>query len=174
MKRKRATAQSLLTDVALVDPRQDRLGRAPFARSLAQSVLALKGDDSFVIGICGAWGSGKSSIPNMMVAELEKGRRANRPVVLRFNPWLYSGRDLLLQAFLQQLGTALDRVEREKGPRNAARMLDHFSLVLRPASYLPVVGGIAKAAQETADAASERLKKYAEAITADLNQLRGE
>ncbi len=174
MKRKRATAQSLLTDVALVDPRQDRLGRAPFARSLAQSVLALKGDDSFVIGICGAWGSGKSSILNMMVAELEKGRRANRPVVLRFNPWLYSGRDLLLQAFLQQLGTALDRVEREKGPRNAARMLDHFSLVLRPASYLPVVGGIAKAAQETADAASERLKKYAEAITADLNQLRGE
>src|SRR4051812_25331244 len=99
MSRKRAATQPLLTDAPLVEPRQDRLGRAPFARSLAQSVLALKGDDSFVVGICGPRGSGKSSIPNMMVAELEKKRRKNRPVILRFNPWLYSGRDRLLQNF---------------------------------------------------------------------------
>jgi predicted KAP-like P-loop ATPase len=134
----------------------------------------LKGDGSFVVGICGPWGSGKSSILNMMVGELEKVRRKSRPVVFRFNPWLYSGRDQLLQAFLQQLGMILDRVEKEKGPRNAAKMLDRFSTVLRPVSYLPVVGGFAKAAQETADAVSDRLKKYAEALTADLNQLRVE
>ena len=33
---------------------------------------------------------------------------------------------------------------------------------------------MAKAALETADAYSVELKKYAEALTADLNQLRGE
>jgi hypothetical protein len=165
MSRKRATTQSLLTDVPLVDPRQDRLGRASFARSLAQSVLALKGDDSFVVGICDQWGSGKSSILNMMIAELGKGRSKNRPVILRFNPWLYSGRDQLLQAFLHQLGTTLDRVEKEKGPRNAAKMLDRFSLVLRPMSYLPIVGEFAKAAHETADDGPRRPHSYGNRVT---------
>ena len=130
MAQRQKNLSSLLADVPLVDPRQDRLGRAPFARSLAQAIVSLKGGDSFVVGICGPWGSGKSSILNLMIGELEKGRKRKRPIILRFNPWLYSGRDQLLHAFLHQLGAVLDRAEKEKGPKNAAKMLDRFSLVL--------------------------------------------
>ena len=42
---------SLLADTPISDPKLDRLGRAGFASSLAASILALKGQDSFVIGL---------------------------------------------------------------------------------------------------------------------------
>jgi predicted KAP-like P-loop ATPase len=173
-RRKQERPPSLLADTPINDPKLDRLGRAGFARSLAASILALKGRDSFVIGLCGPWGSGKSSVLNLLVAELEKSRKKDKPLVLRFNPWWFSGQDRLLQAFLQQLGAAVNRAETEKPVKKASGLLGKLSTVLKPISLLPFVGEVAKVAQEAAASASELTKQYAEALAADVQQIRKE
>ena len=173
-RKKRQPLPSLLADTPLADPRLDRLGRAGFAHALADSILQLKGRDSIVIGLSGPWGSGKSSVLNFLVTELEKGRRKNKPLVLHFNPWWFSGQDRLLQAFLQQLGAAVNRAEKDKPLKKASGLLGKLSTVLRPATLIPVVGGYIKVAQEAAASASEMTKQYAEALAADLEQVRKE
>ncbi|MDY3556172.1 P-loop NTPase fold protein [Gemmata sp. JC717] len=165
---------SLLADAPISDPKLDRLGRAGFAGSLASSILALGGQDSFVIGVCGPWGSGKSSVLNLLVAELEGSSKPDKPLVLRFNPWWFSGQDRLLQAFLQQLGTAVNRVEKGKSATKASKLLGKLSTVLKPATLIPVIGEYAKLAQEAAASASDMTKQYADALASDLEAIRKE
>ena len=50
---------------------EDLLGRAPFARQLADSILSIDLTDSFAVGIYGKWGTGKTSVLNMMQKEIE-------------------------------------------------------------------------------------------------------
>jgi predicted KAP-like P-loop ATPase len=173
-RKKKQQRPSLLADMPLNDPKLDRLGRAGFASSLAASILDLKGQDSIVIGLCGPWGSGKSSVLNFLVAELEKSRRKDKPLILHFNPWWFSGQDRLLQAFLQQLGAAVNRAEKDKSLKKASGLLGTLSTILKPASLIPVIGEYAKMGQEIAASASEVTKQYAEALAADLNQIRKE
>jgi predicted KAP-like P-loop ATPase len=47
-----------------------------------------------VVGITGAWGSGKSSVLNLVSLEVQ--RTAPQAVVVRFDPWLVSGRNDLI------------------------------------------------------------------------------
>ena len=173
-RKKKAQTPSLLADAPLTDPKLDRLGRSGFASALADSILQLKGRDSFVIGLCGPWGSGKSSVLNFLVAELEKSKRKHKPLVLHFNPWWFSGQDRLLQAFLQQLGAVVNRVETDKPVKKASGLLGKLSTILKPVSLIPVIGEYAKIAQEAAASASEVTKQYAEALAADLSHIRKE
>jgi len=51
-------------DQAIRSHKEDILGRAPFAQSLADAIFRYKEKDSIVIGLFGAWGSSKTSISN--------------------------------------------------------------------------------------------------------------
>ena len=68
---------------------RDLLGRAPFAENLAKAILNYAYKDTLVIGLYGAWGSGKTSIINMVIeyAENPSNRRTDQSqVIVRFNP----------------------------------------------------------------------------------------
>jgi len=49
---------------------EDQLYRRKFAEELASAVRRWKGKDSLVIALYGPWGSGKSSIKNMVIDAL--------------------------------------------------------------------------------------------------------
>ncbi len=54
-------------DNAVRYPSNDRLGRWPFAKSLAEQIDETRGlEEGYVIGLEGAWGTGKSSVVNMV------------------------------------------------------------------------------------------------------------
>lgn len=55
-----------------------QLGRVGFAHLLAESLLNMKTEDAFSIDLYGKWGSGKTSIVNMMLYEIEE-RQKNLP-----------------------------------------------------------------------------------------------
>jgi predicted KAP-like P-loop ATPase len=82
----------------------DKLGRAKFASALAKAVLDFESDDSFVVGIHGKWGTGKSSVLNLLEEELTAKAAQKSLVVdvLRFNPWNFSDQNQLVLQFLRQ------------------------------------------------------------------------
>jgi predicted KAP-like P-loop ATPase len=55
---------------------EDRLGYKPFAERIAKAVLNLHAPNGYVIGLHGAWGSGKSTALNFVQAFLEKHNSA--------------------------------------------------------------------------------------------------
>ncbi len=89
----------MLYDTPLSDPALDGLGRAPFAKSLADSIMKMDASETFVIGLQGPWGSGKSTVLNF-VREYVKQAPEEKPVlVVNFNPWWFSGSGHLFAEF---------------------------------------------------------------------------
>lgn len=93
------------------------MGRADFARSIAYALAGWRGDQSVVVALHGPWGTGKSSIKNMALDAFTELEDADRPQVLEFNPWQFSGQDELFTAFFREIGAALGR---DSGPDAAA------------------------------------------------------
>jgi hypothetical protein len=61
-----------------------------------------------VFALYGEWGSGKTSVKNLLKEELaaqgDKG-----PILIEFNPWAFSGQDQVLEAFFSEVGKTLGR-----------------------------------------------------------------
>lgn len=90
---------------------QDRLGRATFAKYLVRCILDHKNPESLVIGLYGGWGTGKTSIINLMLEELRSASsnmfEDEQPIILNFSPWSYSGQNQLIYAFFRRLSSAI-------------------------------------------------------------------
>lgn len=100
---------------------EDLLGRTPFAESLASAIKGWRGNESLVVALYGPWGSGKSSVKNMILQRL-RSAEANCPLIVEFNPWQWSGQNQLAEAFFQEIGLVLRRSDgSEDGKRRAAK-----------------------------------------------------
>ena len=66
-------------DNPLIDPKDDRLGYASFAKNLAESLCKMTSPEGFVVAVYGSWGSGKSTLLNFVVYYLEQ-KRHNRQI----------------------------------------------------------------------------------------------
>lgn len=98
---------ALSADRPSTDPAQDLFGHAPFARMLAKTIRSYRSSDGIVLALYGPWGSGKSTVLAYVQHELETGSEEDRPVVVPFNPWWFSGQEHLAKAFLGQLQAVL-------------------------------------------------------------------
>ncbi len=96
-----------VNDRPIEDKKDDRLGRSSFSSNLAKSILEWKGVDSLVIALYGKWGSGKSSVINLAKKDLLESAEPNKPTVIEFNPWLFSGEDKINEHFFNEIGKEL-------------------------------------------------------------------
>jgi hypothetical protein len=86
----------------------DRLNRAGFAEAIAKVIGQWHNKPSLVIGLFGDWGSGKSSIKNLIVESLREEDETRIPVV-EFSPWQVSGQDILFEVFFREIAEALGK-----------------------------------------------------------------
>lgn len=99
----------LLADPPITSKKQDRLGRTPLAEKVALMTNKFKGVESFVIGIEGEWGSGKTSFIELVLENLTN-KKSNWKII-RFNPWNFFSIKALYQDFFAELGKALGNRE---------------------------------------------------------------
>jgi Cdc6-like AAA superfamily ATPase len=72
-------------DDPLLDPDQDLLGRAAFARFLARRIAAIPRESgAYAIHVYGPWGAGKSTLLNFLSKELQGGKHW---LMVEFNAW---------------------------------------------------------------------------------------
>lgn len=102
---------SLATDTPIKDSERDLIGRAPFAERLADILKSAAGPESLVIGLYGSWGSGKTSVINLVENELSRKDDDGKADVsiVRFEPWNYLTAEQLLAQFLKEVGDSLDK-----------------------------------------------------------------
>lgn len=98
----------LSADNPLTNPQDDRLGYAPFAKHLAESICRMSPPDGLVMAVYAPWGSGKSSLLNFILHYLKEKSEEEQPIVVPFNPWWFSGQEDLTRNFFKQLLAVLN------------------------------------------------------------------
>ena len=68
----------------------DLYNRKPFAEQLARLLVLPPKSAGIVVGIEGAWGSGKTTVVDYIIESL-KARPDDAPIVVEFNPWMLAG-----------------------------------------------------------------------------------
>lgn len=84
---------------------QDILGRNRFAKKLADIIVEenIFTQDGFVVGIQGPWGSGKTSLCNLIKEQLKKLDKESKPASCELNAWMFSDKIEIIKAFFQQI-----------------------------------------------------------------------
>ncbi|KPQ06822.1 MAG: KAP family P-loop domain [Rhodobacteraceae bacterium HLUCCA12] len=102
-------------DRALSSGDTDKLGFRQVSRRIAASLVDRASQDGFVVGIEGAWGSGKSSLLFLIGDELRKLPSTRRPSIINFRPWLIGSRDALITGLFSDLSSELEKFALEAG-----------------------------------------------------------
>lgn len=143
------TGLSVAADNPIRTADDDVLGRAKFARSFAEQVLALDASEGVVVGVLGPWGSGKTSFVNLARVHWERQGIA----VLDFNPWMFSGAEQLVESFFVELSSQL---KLRPGLAEVGEYLEDYGEGFSKLSWLPIVGSWI----DKAEAATTILGKY--------------
>jgi hypothetical protein len=141
----------------ITDADGDKLSRGGFVERIAEALITDDGKAArgVVIGVTGPWGSGKSSILNLVDQEIRK--RSPQAVVVRFDPWIISGQQDLILSFLRETIRTIE-AEPERA-KNARKLLDGLATY---AAYLaPVFNAAVKNSGDVAKAVLEALNKTA-------------
>lgn len=98
-------------DRPILKSSEDRINRATFAKYLARSILDHHDSESFVIGLYGGFGVGKTSIINLILEEFNLAdpniADLEKPIILNFKAWSYSGQNQLIYSFFRRLSAVL-------------------------------------------------------------------
>lgn len=135
----------------------DRLDRSQFVERICDSLVdRSKGTSSgVVLGITGPWGSGKSSVLNMIEEKLKSDY--NNIVIIRFDPWLISGSNDLISQFMAELTFAVnEKAKAENSLKKIGSQLSSYGAMLSPGINL-LVPGLGTAVQGGFKAASKAL-----------------
>lgn len=150
-----------------------------YADNLAQALRQCSLDEGLVVGIEGPWGSGKTSLKNLLIEKLnledpakqqtKSGKTARqqdnpedstKPVpVVEFEPWMYSGSGRLVSLMFKQISLSLSgwlntaRNVAAQGSKRMAKVTGAVSLaagVISP-EVAAALGSIAKGFEEVGE-----------------------
>ncbi len=116
----------LSADNPLIDPKDDRLGYASFAKNLAESLCLMTSSEGLVLAVYGSWGSGKSTLLNFVIYNLEQKPNNEQPIIVRFNPWWFSGEEALTKQFFNQLQAVLSN-KLKSGAKKLSKNIANFA-----------------------------------------------
>ena len=121
---------SVPADNPIKKPEDDALRRSKAARYFAEQVRWLDVTEGAVVGVLGAWGSGKTSFVNLARSHWnELGI-----TVLDFNPWMFSGAEQLVELFFVELSAQL---KLRPGLEKVGKDLEKYGHAFSGLSWVP-------------------------------------
>jgi uridine kinase len=128
-------------DSPISDYSKDKLNFKPFAKKIAKGILNYKQNKTFILSINGQWGSGKTSLMNLIKKELEKENKPkgtfmkikslvgfdnDKIKIMHFNPWLLTNIEQVISLFFNELKNILSN------KNIITKALDDFEELLTP------------------------------------------
>lgn len=146
-------------DTPITSPEHDRFGFDPLAKALARSITNISKPEGTVFAVNGPWGSGKSSVLNLIKHHIAASPSDPPIQIVNFACWWYRGEEAMTLAFLQELFGAL----KPALPQQAQEALTKLGKRLLKAKDLlgPVMAVLGAAAgAELAKGAADALEKF--------------
>lgn len=159
------------SDNPIKTPEEDLLFRSGVAANMVSEIRDLDASEGFVVAVMGPWGSGKTSLINLVRRGLDSEPKLPH---VDFNPWMFSGTEQLVNIFFAELAAQL-KLKDDKKFGKIAGEIEAYSDLLNPLlsslSLLPFVGGWLERVKNAAGAFkkfNERKKKSVTAQRAEL------
>ena len=153
-------------DSEINNAEDDILGRKDFAKQIVSLVENKEENkNSLAIGICGDWGSGKTSFLNLLKTYFEKG---NAPIIIKLNPWLNDNESAVTKELLNSLANELNKYDKSVIP-----LISKYISVLTSVNNNPL-SSVLKPVEafykipKTAQEQYEALKKKIENINCEI------
>jgi len=157
---------------------EDRLGRAGFAKALAEAFLTYEDKEGIVVGLYGDWGTGKTSVINMTlehIGELQKSiSPGQKPIVIKFNPWNFSQQDQLIGQFFACVSGTLRQSHYSDKLQEVGKRLLVYAKLLEPLRPIFKLAPWGDALLEGAKGLFEYLMHLGAPHPQDLEALKGE
>ncbi|WP_296143056.1 P-loop NTPase fold protein [uncultured Anaerococcus sp.] len=149
------------TDKPIENNSDDLLGRASFSERVGETIYNFDAEDGLVIGLYGSWGSGKTSVVNMIVNHIEEKSTDNKPLIIKFEPWNYLDGGNLISIFFRNLKEHIEiEGNKELKKREVAEKLKDYADAFDAASIIPVIGpGLAALLKSVVKVQGENLSK---------------
>lgn len=125
-------------DLPIGKSSEDILNRKSFSKNLARVILEYSSPEAFSIGLYGKWGSGKTSVLNMILEEIET--TASDVIILRFNPWLCSDSKQLIAQFFKQLASVIKL--KKPASNRIWELIDNYADAFELSEAIPIAGNI--------------------------------
>ncbi len=140
---------------------QDLLGRSFFSKQFGKAIYEYSLSDGLVIGLFGKWGTGKTSVINMALDEIEELSTKDevKPIILKFSPWNYSDKDNLTKMYFQCLKGKVAKRKKQVNWEKVGKALDDYSDAFDAISLAPIPGSnwISTLLKKTAKTQGQRL-----------------
>lgn len=107
MKEDSRQPSSWLFDEPITDKSEDKYQRAEYTQNLADALLYSTDPHGLIIGIHGPWGSGKTSLKNLLINALKASENTDEFHIIEFEPWMYSGSGQLVSLLFKQIAKTL-------------------------------------------------------------------
>lgn len=150
------------SDKPIKDIKDDLLGRSYFAKQLSKAILNFEQDDSIVIGMFGKWGTGKTSIINMALYEIENQtldkNYEEKPIIIKFEPWNFSDNDNLITQFFHCFRQNINLPENSKFKEKVGEALENYSECLEFSTYIPPIAPFTKILKKSISLIGKRMK----------------
>ena len=155
-------------DLPITKSNEDTLNRSSFAKNLAKTIVQYSFSSSLTIGLYGEWGSGKTSLVNMVIESLVDIDKET--VILRFNPWLCSDPKQLITQFFKQMATAI-KIKKPSAEK-AWELIDQYADIFDAASLIPAAGPIVAAIGKVlAKGANKKVSQQSKDLQKNKNQI---
>ncbi|SRR5579875_162620 len=157
------------------DPNEDVLSRKKLAAGIAQAIAGYNEVSGLVVALYGTWGTGKTSLLNMIIRSLPAEPDTGKPVitVVRFNPWNYSDQNQLLGQFFDTLSQALSRPDLAAYYDALRELLHRLKQMAKPLTFVPGLDKFIDTASKALDVVAKGLGEAAEAAR-DLTSIKDE
>lgn len=157
-------------DIPIKNPSDDLLDRQDFSRQLANAISEYDNKECLTIGLYGSWGSGKTSILNLFENNIyEISQIKNKKyTIIKYDPWIISNQDQLINQFFKQLSLALQKDINNKKLKNIANILITYSDALSYTSLIPVIGKFGAWATFIGKKTGETINKIVEARNTNI------
>ncbi|MCF7859867.1 MAG: KAP family NTPase [Candidatus Cloacimonetes bacterium] len=120
----------MINDRAIKRKEEDVLGRYPFVEKLSKALYDWREEESLVISLTGKWGTGKSSIINLVKEYIEEDKLDEKPTVIDFNPWMFSNIHNLSSQFFNELAKELNIKNDSEKDKQLAKKISLYSDLL--------------------------------------------
>ncbi|MDD2807870.1 MAG: P-loop NTPase fold protein [Patescibacteria group bacterium] len=129
----------ILPDTPIENKENDQLKRTPLAIKVADLVHKYEGKQSFVIGIEGVWGSGKTSFVNLVLHELLQKENV---IVVNFNPWNFTGQNELIADFFSSVFASIKKETGKDFIKTLRSYASKLKVSFSPSINIPIVGSV--------------------------------
>lgn len=98
---------SFQLDEPIIKDEDDLLERDLIIKSIYNQIMEFPYPDSFTMGITGGWGTGKTSVLNLLKNKLKK---ESNVIIIEFNPWNFKNDEVILKNFYDCIWKSINEV----------------------------------------------------------------